>query len=143
MAAPEVIRRALSARDLQPLKGVRVLVVDDAEETRQLVKTMLEYEGAEATVADSVAEALKCVARSAPDVLLSDLSLPDGTGYDLLRQIRHAETRGGRKLAAAALTGRGDPEDRRRCESAGFQAHLVKPIAPDRLVSIVAMLGRR
>jgi CheY-like chemotaxis protein len=102
---------------------------------------VLEYYGAKVTFATSVAEALAALERSTPDVLLSDLSMPGESGYDLMLQI--AVLKGGTAPPAAALTAYSRDEDRERALAAGFRMHLAKPIAPDALVSAVALLAGR
>jgi signal transduction histidine kinase/ActR/RegA family two-component response regulator len=123
------------------LDGIRVLVVDDDPDMREALRFVLEYYGAEVTVAASVAEALSALERAKPDVLLSDLAMPGESGLDLMVQI--AEREGGIVPPAAALTAYSRDEDRDRALAAGFRMHLVKPIAPDALVSAVALLAGR
>jgi signal transduction histidine kinase/ActR/RegA family two-component response regulator len=123
------------------LDGIRVLVVDDDPDMREALRFVLEYYGAEVTLAASVAEALGALERSKPDVLLSDLAMPGESGLDLMLQI--AEREGGIVPPAAALTAYSRDEDRDRALAVGFRMHLAKPIAPDALVSAVALLAGR
>ena len=123
------------------LEGIRVLVVDDDEDLRDTLKFVLEYYGAEVTVAASVAEALAALERSRPDVLLSDLAMPGENGYDLMRTVAAREGEGA--LPAAALTSYSRDEDREQALAAGFRMHLGKPIEPEALVAAVALLAGR
>jgi CheY-like chemotaxis protein len=125
---------------LEPsLQGVRVLVVDDDEDVRGMMETVLSERGARVTAAASAGEALDSVAREAPDVLLSDLAMPEMDGYELLRELRANPE--APKFPAAALTAYARAEDRRQALLAGFQMHVAKPIEPDELVAVVASLA--
>jgi CheY-like chemotaxis protein len=125
------------------LNRLTVLVVDDDEDARDLISTTLTHEGAHVVAAGSLRDALDTLASTTPDVVISDIAMPNGTGYDLARQIRaHANA----KLAAVpaiALTAFGRVEDRERALSAGFDAHIVKPVEPLHLVEAVAAAARR
>jgi len=122
------------------LEGIRVLVVEDDQDLRDTLQFVLEYYGAEVTVAGSVAEALAALERSRPDVLLSDLAMPGESGYDLMREIA---ARGKGSPPAAALTSYAREEDRQQSLAAGFRMHLGKPIEPEALVAAVAQLAGR
>jgi PAS domain S-box-containing protein len=129
---------------LPSLVGVRVLVVDDEPDMRDLVTTVLEQQGAAVRAALSTSEALDALAAFAPDVLLCDIGMPGEDGYALIRQVRAREAGGGRHLAAVAITAYARPEDRTRALVAGFHAHLAKPVQPEELTVVVASLaGRR
>src|SRR6185295_3983773 len=125
------------------LNRLTVLVVDDDEDARDLISTTLTHEGARVVSAASLRDALETLASTTPDVIISDIAMPNGTGYDLARQIRaHANA----KLAAVpaiALTAFGRVEDRERALSAGFDSHIVKPVEPLHLVEAVAAAARR
>jgi PAS domain S-box-containing protein len=121
------------------LRGVRVLVVDDDEDVRGMMETVLSERGAQVTSAASAGEALDSVAREAPDVLLSDLAMPEMDGYELLRELRARPE--APRIPAAALTAYARAEDRRQALLAGFQMHVAKPIEPDELVAVVASLA--
>ena len=125
------------------LPGVRVLVVEDDEESRGLLESMLERLGAEVEVAGSAAEAMAAVERRAPDVLLSDIEMPGEDGYSLIRRIRALPSTERSRLPAAALTAYARTEDRIAALSAGFQFHLAKPVAATELAAVVASLARR
>ncbi len=129
---------------LPRLDGVRVLVVDDHDDARELIRTVLEQCGADVAVAGSADEALAALERRRVDVLVSDLAMPGADGYELIRRVRAAErTSGGATLPAVALTAYAGTVDRARALAAGFQAHASKPIAPDELASLVHSLARR
>src|SRR5690606_14790654 len=113
------------------LDGVRVLVVEDEPDTRELLQTILERLGADVAAAGSYREALSAFEQRRPDVLLSDIGMPEKTGYDLIRAIRARGPDSGGAVPAAALTAYAGAEDRRRALEAGFQLHLAKPVDPD------------
>jgi CheY-like chemotaxis protein len=120
-----------------------VLVVDDEPDAVGLVETILAARGARVTTAASVREALEAIRRHPPDVLLSDVAMPGEDGYALIHALRRSEAAGVRSLPAAAITAYAAANDRARTLTAGFQAHLAKPIEPDALVRVVAQLAGR
>lgn len=132
---------ANGSRDDVFLGGVRVLVVDDSEPVRATVTMMLEHYGATVTAVGSAAEALETLERERPDVLVSDLQMPDEDGYWLIGRIRARPPERGGATPAAALTGLTGPEHRATILRAGFQYHIEKPVAPRTLAGIVAMLA--
>jgi signal transduction histidine kinase len=117
------------------LDGVRVLIVDDNTDTREMIATVLQEQGAVTAVAGSAAEALASVIATCPNVLVSDVGMPDEDGYSLLRKLRALGP-----IPAIALTAYAGAQDARMAELAGFDRHLAKPIAPARLVEAVARL---
>jgi PAS domain S-box-containing protein len=124
------------------LDGLRLLVVDDEPDALRLLTKVLGDAGAIITVASSVAEALVAVERDQPQMLLSDIAMPDQDGYDLIRQLRS----GGhlaRDLPAVALTAFAHRDDRLRVLLAGFQLHVAKPIDPRELVTVLGSLAGR
>ena len=129
------------------LDGVRVLVVDDEEIARELVVMILAQAGATALTADSVAMAMSTLAalppEQYPDVVISDLSMPDEDGYSLIRQIRLLSPERGGQLPVIALTAFGRMEDRVRVLGAGFQTHITKPVEAEELVTVIASLVTR
>jgi PAS domain S-box-containing protein len=128
---------------LPRLEGLRVLVVDDHDDARELIRTVLQQCGADVAVAASADEALDTLDRLRVDVLVSDLAMPGADGYDLIRRIRGRErSAGGAVLPAVALTAYAGTVDRARALAAGFQAHASKPIAPDELATLVQSLTR-
>ena len=130
-----------SADSPPSLAGLRVLAVDDDPDTLDVVAKLLSLRGAEVVPAASAAEALRALERFEPDVLVSDIGMPERDGYDLIRDIRglgHSPA----QLPAVAVTAYSTPEDRRRALAAGFQIHLAKPVDPGELTAVVARLGR-
>ena len=129
------------ADPLRPLAGVHVLAVDDDADARELLRIAFGRAGAQVTVADSARAALAALEAVSPDVLVSDIGMPDGDGYELLQSVRAAER--GSRLPAVALTAYARPEDRDRAIRAGFQLHVAKPIDPTALVRAVALVCGR
>jgi CheY-like chemotaxis protein len=131
------VRRSLAGTDVNvwPLRGVRVLFVDDNEDARSLVLTALQAAGAEVEVAASARDGLQLFDTAPFDVVVSDIGMPDVDGYDFVRELR------GRRRAASvpviALTAYAGIDDARRAVAAGFQRHIAKPIDPADLVAIV------
>jgi signal transduction histidine kinase len=124
------------------LAGLRIVAVDDEEDTRGLLVVVLEQQGATVEAAGSCAEALAVLERTKPDILVSDIGLPGTDGYELIRTVR-AREQSGTKLPAIALTAYTRREDRRLALEAGFQAHVAKPVDPGELISVVAEWARR
>jgi PAS domain S-box-containing protein len=138
------------ARDLLPanditdrLDGMRILVVDDEPDTRELLKQGLEYCGATVRVAGSAAEALDELNTSSPDVLISDIGMPGADGYDLIREVRKLPVARGGKIAAIALTAYTRIEDRLQSLRAGYDMHVPKPVELAELVAVAASVARR
>jgi len=125
------------------LAGLRILVVEDEDDTRELLVTALEQCGAEVASAPSVAAALASFDRRPPDVLVSDLAMPDEDGFSLIRKVRSRGPGEGGDVPAAALTAYARTEDRLRALASGFQRHLPKPIDPSDLIAAVAALAGR
>ena len=124
-----------------PLEGVRILVVDDEADTREFLTFALEEYGAETIVAASAAEALKALELYNPDVLLSDIGMPEEDGYSLIRKVRSLSLERGGSIKAVALTAYAREEDQQRAISAGFQMHVTKPVEPAELVAAVSSLA--
>jgi len=122
------------------LKGVKILVVDDDADARELLSMILEHAGAETATAGCVDEALAVLERFKPDVLVSDIGMPEHDGYCLIRKIRAGEGNGMSGIPAVALTAFARDEDRSQALESGFQAHLAKPIEPGELTAIIARL---
>ncbi|AFZ24579.1 PAS domain S-box [Cylindrospermum stagnale PCC 7417] len=125
------------------LVGVRVLVVDDEADSREFITTVLEHCQADVQVVASVQEALQVISQWKPDVLVSDIGMPEEDGYSLIRKLRSLSPEQGGKIPAAALTAYARPEDRMRAIQAGYQLHLPKPIEPAELAAVVASLVSR
>ncbi|WP_339458915.1 ATP-binding protein [Nodularia spumigena] len=122
------------------LLGVRVLVVDDEMDTRDFISTVLEECQAEVKAVKSVSEALQVIIDWKPDVLVSDIAMPEEDGYSLIRKVRSQPQEQGGKIPAAALTAYARAEDRTRAIQEGYQLHLPKPIEPAELATVVASL---
>ena len=137
----ERITQPLKPLDEAPsLDAIRVLVVDDEPDARELLQIVLEEFGAEVQAVGSCREAVEALSREPFDVLVSDVGLPQEDGYTLIHKVRTAEHAQAR-IPAAALTGFARAEDGQRALQAGFQVHLAKPVEPARLVSVVAELA--
>ncbi|AUX43942.1 histidine kinase [Sorangium cellulosum] len=124
------------------LTGVRVLVVDDQADAREIAQRVLEESAARVTTAASAAEALSLVERERPHVLVSDLGMPGEDGFQLIRKVRALGAERGGATPAAAVSALAREEDRARALGAGYQAHLSKPVDPAALVGVVAALAR-
>jgi CheY-like chemotaxis protein len=125
----------------QLLPGIHVLVVDDSPKIREALTTVLEREGAVVTAAGAAERALDLLQWLRPDVLLSDLEMPDKDGYWLIGQVRALAPDRGGLTPAACLTGNTGPEDRARVLGAGFQYHIEKPVGMSRLLGVVGILA--
>jgi PAS domain S-box-containing protein len=139
------------AKDLLPamddchdrLDGLRILVVDDEGDTRELLKQGLEYCGATVSVVGSAAEALDALSAGVPDILISDIGMPGTDGYDLIRQVRGLSPEGGGKIPAIALTAYTRTEDRLQSLRAGYDMHVPKPVELAELVAVASTVVRR
>ena len=127
--------------DLPSLDGVHVLLVEDEQDARTLTATLLERQGARVTAAANAREALAALEREVPDVLLSDIAMPETDGYALIRLVRQNERWAG--VPAAALTAFVSPTDRGKALLAGFDTHVPKPVEPSELMAVVAALADR
>jgi PAS domain S-box-containing protein len=124
------------------LHGVRVLLVDDDADARELLETILTNYGAAVIVAASADEALAAFRGDAPDVVISDIGLPRDDGYVLIRRIRELAPERGGHVPAVALTAYARDEDRGRALAAGFQMHIAKPAEPQELAAVVLSLAQ-
>ncbi|BAY90590.1 MULTISPECIES: PAS domain-containing hybrid sensor histidine kinase/response regulator [unclassified Tolypothrix] len=122
------------------LKDRRVIVVDDEADSLELVKVVLEEEGAFVEVVSSASNALPVLAQASFDLLISDIGMPEMDGYNFIRQIRALPPRFNRDIPAIALTAYAGEENQRKILAAGFQAHLAKPIEPQNLLDAIAAL---
>jgi PAS domain S-box-containing protein len=135
---------AFLAPNSLPLNGIRVLVVDDDADSRDFVAFVLEQDGAFVIAVSSGYEALQVLAEIKPDVLVSDISMPDMDGYMLIHQVRTLTLEQGGQIPAIALTAFARNNDQQEALKAGFQMHLSKPINPEELIAaIVQLLGIR
>jgi signal transduction histidine kinase/CheY-like chemotaxis protein len=125
------------------LSGIRVLVVDDREDSRELIKRVLEDCRAVVTTAASAREALPLIETVKPDVLVSDIGMPEIDGYEFLRRVRALERLRGGRVPAIALTAFARSEDRTRALRAGYLVHVSKPVEPSELIATVASVTGR
>jgi CheY-like chemotaxis protein len=125
------------------LAGLKILVADDQDDSRDLIEFLLTQQGAIVTGVASAAEAFDVIRRHRPDVLLSDIEMPDETGYSLIRRVRALPPEQGGTVPAAAMTAHGSREDRERALAAGFQRHLPKPFQPADLFALIGDLAGR
>lgn len=124
-AAAGAVERAAGRR--------RVLVVDDNEDAARLLAELLAALGQETRVAHRASEALAVARQFAPEVALLDLGLPETDGFELARQLRSLD----RRLRLIAVTGYGDPDNRKLSSEAGFEAHLVKPVQAGDVIKLL------
>lgn len=118
-------------------KNIRVLLVEDNDDSREMLKILLEQLGIETVAARSAAEAFEIITLNPPDILISDVGLPDEDGYELMKKIRQLPREKGGQIPAIALTGYVSLQDRDRALSVGYQAHLAKPLDTDKLLDLV------
>jgi signal transduction histidine kinase/CheY-like chemotaxis protein len=124
------------------LTGVRVLLVEDDADSRELTATILEKAGALVTPVADAAAALDALLRTAPDVLVSDIELPGQDGYELIRRVRALPLAAHRHIPALALTAYAGAQDAVRAVEAGFQLHIPKPFQPRELVGALAQVAQ-
>jgi CheY-like chemotaxis protein len=117
------------------LAGVSIVVVDDDKDARDLISTTLTHAGAHVLPVSSMAEALNVLHSATPQAVVSDIAMPNGTGYELIREIRRIPHLA--KIPAIALTAFGRVEDRERALTAGFNYHITKPVDPHYLVRAI------
>jgi two-component system CheB/CheR fusion protein len=122
------------------IRGVRVLLVEDDNDTREAYATMLAALGAEVRAAASGAEGLAALEHYRPQVILSDIAMPGEDGFSFIRKVRRLDREHGGHVPAAALTALAGDEDKRRALESGFQMHVAKPIDSARLIAVVSML---
>ena len=125
----------------QSLTAIHVLVVDNDEPIRSLLSEALEFHGAKVTAVTSAQEALDSLEALRPDVLVSDLEMPERDGLWLIGQVRALTPERGGKTPAACLTGFTEPEIRATLLRAGFQYHIAKPVKLEALIGVVALLA--
>jgi signal transduction histidine kinase len=124
------------------LKGLRVLSVDDQQDTRELITIALTRYGAEVKASDSASTALQLIKEWKPHVVVSDIGMPGMDGYDFMRQVRELETEGER-IPAIAVTGYAGAVDESKALDAGYEVHLSKPIELNKLVTVIAKVSNR
>jgi signal transduction histidine kinase/DNA-binding response OmpR family regulator len=140
----ELEGNGLSAGYSKLLEGLRILVVDNEADSRDLVAAVLTRCGSKVLCCESTAEALKAFRDWKPDLLVSDIGMPTEDGYDLIKKLRKLRLKRAKEIPAVALTAYATDDDRQRTLSAGFQMHVTKPIEPEALVrSIAGAAGRK
>jgi PAS domain S-box-containing protein len=131
------------AKNMPDLHGIRVLVVDDAADTREMLRVVLEQFGADVTTAASARETLDVLPAWQPNVLVSDIGMPDEDGYSLIRKVRALSSEKGGDIPAIALTGYVRVEERMRALDAGYQMFVPKPVDVGELATIItSLIGR-
>ncbi len=131
---------AFLASNSLPLAGIRVLVVEDDADSRDFITFVLEQDGAFVIPVSSAFEALQTLAEVKPDVLVSDIGMPDMDGYMLIHQVRNWTPEQGGQIPAIALTAFARNDDQEKALKAGFQMHLPKPINPEELIAAIVQL---
>ena len=137
------VERRHSRSGVVRLDGVHVLLVEDDDDSRKLLGTMLKRYGARVTSTKSAKEALSVFDNELPDVMISDIGMPDEDGYELIRKLRSTPPDRGGLTPAIALTGYASRKDQERALAAGYQKHMAKPIEQaDMITAIASMVGR-
>jgi PAS domain S-box-containing protein len=142
VAALQPTTPVMSKNGKESLSGVHVLVVDDERDTVDMVQAVLARDGATVSTACSVYEALESIARCEPDVIVSDIGMPELDGYDFIKRVRAVEKISGKHIPAIALTAYVRSDERDMAFSAGYEEHISKPVDPDMLVAAIAGLTR-
>jgi CheY-like chemotaxis protein len=138
----EVERRRVRSGIVR-LDGLHVLLVEDDDDSRKLLATMLKRYGARVTAAKSAKEALGVFDGELPDVMISDIGMPEQDGYELIRKVRALPPERGGLIPAIALTGYASKKDRERALAAGYHQHIAKPIEQaDMIAAIAALVGQ-
>ena len=133
----------ICAAEMRSLDGLRVLLVDDEAEAREIISTVIGRTGAEVQTCISASDALTKLAEWRPDVILSDIAMPEEDGYSFIGKVRSLPRDKGGETPAAALTAYARDEDRVQALAAGYQMHIAKPIGASQLVNMVAKLAGR
>ena len=137
------VERRHSKRGSVRLDDVHVLLVEDDDDSRKLLSTMLKRHGARVTSTKSAAEALSVFSSEIPDLLISDIGMPDQDGYEFIRKLRALPREKGGQTPAIALTGYASRKDRDRALAAGYHQHIAKPIEQTEMITaIAALVGR-
>jgi PAS domain S-box-containing protein len=143
----EAERAPVAVESSGELAGVRALVIDDEKDARELLQAALKHYGADVVAVSSAADAYTLITstppQERPDVMVTDIGMPDEDGYSLISRVREWEWSRGAYIPAVALTAYGRAEDRMRALKAGFQMHVAKPVDPDELVIVITSLVTR
>lgn len=122
------------------LHGLKILVVDDDQDTRDLLEWVLRRVGAEVVAAPSAQAAMEALEKDRPHILVSDIAMPEEDGLSLMRRIRALPRERGGRIPAIALTAHSMVQDRLQSLRAGFQSHVPKPVVPEELVEVVTSI---
>ncbi|WNG44248.1 PAS domain S-box protein [Archangium minus] len=141
--APPPPAPSLSVDYPRELRGRHVLVVDDDTDSRELIATMLQEGGARVSTAASAARALELLKQEPPELLISDIGMPEMDGYALMREVRGRPSEQGGRVPSVALTAYAREEDQYAARVAGFNSHVAKPLEPSELLRVAASLLRR
>ena len=125
-----------------PLTGLRILIVEDDDDSRDMLATILKFHGADVLTAENVPDGFETFRSTRPDILISDVGLPEKDGYDLIRHIRSLAKDEGGQTPAIALTGYASMNDQLQALRAGYQEHLAKPIDTEKLISAIVDLSK-
>jgi len=137
------LRAAVTPLVTVSLAGVHILVVDDELDARELLAHLFEHAGATVTGVGDVENAIRLVRTTRPDVIVSDIGMPDRDGYQLMKVVRSLPAEAGGRTPAVALTAFTRSEDRTRALLAGYQVHVAKPIEPHELLATIgSLIGR-
>ncbi|MBD2356337.1 PAS domain S-box protein [Tolypothrix sp. FACHB-123] len=139
---PEIPQPEQFLAEILDLTGIRVLAVDDDSDARELLTVLLSQQGAEVVTVNSAAEVLATLEFFQPDVIVSDIGMPDVDGYTLIQQIRALPPQKGGQIPAIALTAYARVDDRQRALNSGYQKHVTKPLDPEKLVQAVIALTK-
>ncbi|MBW4626800.1 MAG: response regulator [Brasilonema octagenarum HA4186-MV1] len=139
----QITKKTCSSSNSSCLDGIQVLVVDDETDARDLLSIVLEEVGASVTAVGSVSEALNMIELFPPDVIVSDIGMPEENGYSLVQKLRNLETKIGKHIPTAAVTAYARAEDRKQALLAGFEIYLPKPVEPAELIAVVENLTGR
>ncbi|KAB8315748.1 response regulator [Tolypothrix campylonemoides VB511288] len=141
LSAPQQLPRDNSqSQPAANLKGVKILIVDDDADVREVLSFLLQEHGASVTIAASATEALTLMPQFQPNILLSDIAMPEMDGYNLIRQIRAMSPQQGGQIPAIALTDYAGSTTEYKMLAAGFQKYITKPIISDELMTLIAEL---
>ena len=138
--ASETIESSQTSEDKEFLNGIRLLLVEDNDDSREMLKVMFQQYAVDVTAVASAAEALEAIKQIKPDILISDVGLPGEDGYALIRKIRQLPPEQGGLVPAIALTGYASLQDRARAFEVGYQEHTAKPVDIDNLIELVKSL---
>lgn len=134
------VKRNLLGKENFSLSGINVLVVDDEPDARELIRKILTRCHADVTTAASATEGLELLETVVPDVIVSDIGMPEKNGYQFIREVRSRSLEKGGNIPAIALTAFARPQDQANAANAGFQAHLSKPVEPGELIAEIGKL---